>query len=72
MTAYEGQILLYNVPDRKLVFESIRATLAKEPYRFATEKAAQHMLDACYPDMLAVNKRVLEVDAEPNIHIQGW
>lgn len=31
-------------------WKSIRATGAKEPYRYETRREAERMLDICYPD----------------------
>ena len=72
MTAYEGQIKTLDYKTRKHTFQSVRSSCNVDPYRFATEKAAQHMLDSCYPGIVAEDRKVIEVDAEPNIHIQGW
>lgn len=72
MPAYEGQIKVWSTNDHQWKYVSIRPTGGKEPYRYATREAAQHMLDTCYPGVENEKKQVLEVDAEPNIHIQGW
>jgi hypothetical protein len=72
MTAYEGQIKALDYKTREYAFLSVRATGNVDPYRFATKEAAQHMLDSCYPGLVSEDMKVIEVDAEPNIHIQGW
>ena len=70
MTAYEGQIKVWDSNNFQWVYKSVRPTGNKDPYRYPTKEAAQNMLDMCYPGIEVEKKLVVEVEEEPNINIQ--
>jgi len=67
--SYEMQIMIWDEKWKTKKWKSIRCS-GKNGYiyRYKTKKAAENMINICYPMMLNEEKRIIEVDEKSNMN----